>query len=722
MSSRPAPRYYPFLDGLRALSILAVLLFHSNSIWLEGGFLGVEAFFVISGFIITTLLRDQWLAYAGLDLRRFWLRRCRRLLPGVVTTVLATAAVVALFYPDDWGQVREDWLAGLSFTSNWLYIISERSYFELSGRPRLFEHLWSLGVEFQYYLLWPLLCLGLFRCGRLKAGAICLAGALLAGWWMAVLYAPGDDPSRVYFGTDTRLGGLLIGSAAAFILPEPREPGRLWAWFMDGLAWLSMAGLLWLFVSLDEAQPWLYRGGFAGVALLTAACILACVLHPRGVLARVLGWMPVRAVGTRAYNIYLWHWPVFCLSQPWVDVPLDGGALLAWRLVLIAVLVEVSYRWIDTPIRSGWLEKRYREWRQAGFVQHKAWTAVGLGCCGVFAVGFTSLPPFDRADTAQVVAMEQARLLGVGMEGGEATAAKPVADLVGEGGNGPAVADEVPAELQVAAPPAASDSHAVALPQLCTKEEAALAPAVAPWATIIAWPGEESVALANLFALDKPLMPPTEGGEQVAMAEEIRSDGAVGDSCSLPPTPLQPANFRVKTRQTDNGSYVFRVYPAEEGRRAVFALGDSVMLGAANVLSHAIGDIDVDAQVGRQWAAGTALLQERKRKDLLGDTVIVHLGNNGPISARQLREMLDILKDTPQVVLVNLKVPRPYEAASNALLAEASSLYPNVTVVDWRGPSLMARKAFGQDGLHLTNEGARLYAQLIAQTLCKERS
>jgi peptidoglycan/LPS O-acetylase OafA/YrhL/lysophospholipase L1-like esterase len=725
MSSRPAPRYYPFLDGLRALSILAVLLFHSNSIWLEGGFLGVEVFFVISGFIITTLLRDQWLAGGGLDLRRFWLRRCRRLLPGVVTTVLATAVVVAWFYPDDWEQVREDWLAGLSFTSNWLYIISERSYFELAGRPRLFEHLWSLGVEFQYYLLWPFLCLGLFRAGKWQGALCCLGGALAAGLWMAFLYTPGDDPSRVYFGTDTRLGGLLIGSAVAFILPEPGERKRACA--VDGLAWLSMAGLLWLLVNLDEAQPLLYRGGFAVVALLTSLCIFASALYPRGWVATALAWAPLRWVGVRAYNIYLWHWPVFGLSQPWVDVPLDGWALLALRLALIAVLVEVSYRWIDTPIRAGWLGKKYREWRQAGSVPHQAWTAVGLGCCGVFVVGLSSLPPFGRAATAQVVAMEQARLLGVGMEGGAAEV-QPLAPLAESGGG--SLADGALLEQ----PPAIADntgqpSVATAPQLLCTKEEADLAPSAAPWATIIAWPEDESVALANLFALNKPAAPflagamPAAGGEHWAMAGDIRSDGGVGDnSCRLPAASQQPANFQVKTRQTENGSYVFRVYPAEEGRRAVFALGDSVMLGAANVLSHSIGDIAVDAQVGRQWAAGTALLQERKRKDLLGDTVIVHLGNNGPISERQLREMLEILKDTPQVVLINLKVPRPYEAASNALLAEASSLYPNVTVVDWRGPSLMARKAFGHDGLHLTNEGARLYAQLIVQTLCKERS
>lgn len=753
------PRYYPSLDGLRAISIIAVLLFHANSIWLEGGFLGVEAFFAISGFIITTLLQDHWQKTSRLDLLRFWQRRCRRLLPGIITTVLATAGAVAVFYPEEFGQVREDLLPGLSFTSNWFYILSERSYFELAGRPRLLEHLWSLAVEFQYYLIWPLLCLPLFRFGKAAGFWACLGGAIAAGSWMAFLYQPGDDPSRIYFGTDTRIGGLLIGSAAAFALPDNIKrlsPAK--ACLFDAIAVLALAGLFMLFIFLDEAHPFLYRGGFACTALLTTLCIMAPIIHGQGMAAAMLGWKPMRIIGTRAYNIYLWHWPVFCLSQPWVDVPLDGIALFTLRLFIIAALTEVSYRFIDTPIRAGWLKKTYLELRQSTGLRRRTIAAAGLSSSGIFAAGFAALLSANQTDLSNSIATEQAQLLGIGSEldtPEETLLPAAIATAIPDQPQETAMGIEETSDTDIDEPPGANRLALSPMPNpllagACSNDDAPPLPLNAlpappqrrggPWPTIDSWPDYATAVLAATH-------PPNETaelglwnhggnpfyGQHVAahaqsllsMAAEHHSDAdgeEMPGSCRFSTPGEHPVNIKVKTRHTEKGSYVFRVYPAEEGKREVFALGDSVMLGAANLLSNAIGDIDVDAQVGRQLAAGTALLSERKRKDLLGNTVIVHLGNNGPISARQLTEMLDILKETQWVILVNLKVPRAYEAASNALLSEISAKYPNVTLADWHSPSLTAPKAFVHDGLHLTNEGVRLYAKLISQTLCKGRS
>lgn len=702
MSTHSKLPYYPSLDGLRALSIIAVILYHADSLWLAGGFLGVEAFFAISGFIITTLLLHDRQAGLALDLRRFWRHRCRRLLPGMLTTVLVTAWVVAVRYPEEWGQIQEDLLPSLTFTSNWFYIANERPYFDLAGRPRLYEHLWSLAVEFQYYLLWPVICLALFRCSRTFSIVFCLAGAFAASAWMALGHVPDADPTRWYFGTDTRLSGLLIGSATAFSMPRARGLTSIGqTCCADIAAGMALLGLLAFFVLMDEMHPVLYQGGFAAVALLTSLCIWLSIVHHNGLIAAILGAKPLTTLGLRAYNVYLWHWPVFCLTQPWVDVPLDGAALFAFRLGIIALLAEISYRWIDTPIRRGWLQRRWQKIRQRQQFG-AALASSGIIAVAVIAMLFTE-PGIFREASARSIAAEQAELLGINAQA--------------------ITAGNIPAPTPAAVEPSAAP------------------PPISPTLPWIFTPGFELAAYADSDVWQEygaaPVTPPdVPAGQAMPMLDgtppalpaspnmentgQEDNDAAcrLADATAHPPNPA--LNFKVKTRDTENGPYIVRIYPAAEDKRQVFAIGDSIMLGAANQLWRMIGDIDVDAQVGRQLSAGTALLAERKRRDLLADTVIVHLGNNSPINARQLSELLEVLKDTPQVVLVNLKVPRPYESANNALLTEAGIHYPNVTLIDWHGPSLTEKKVFARDGMHLTGAGVRLYTRLISQTLCNK--
>jgi peptidoglycan/LPS O-acetylase OafA/YrhL len=338
------------LDGLRALAVIAVLLYHGGL--LAGGFLGVEVFFVISGYLITRILIDEWQRDAHIDLCVFWLRRVRRLWPALFAMILVTVGFSTLALPDELFALRGAAIAGVLWISNWYSILVHQSYFEAVGRPPLLRHLWSLGIEAQFYALWPpalLLALRLGRIRRLWVGS--LAGALASAWLMALLFQPDADPSRVYYGTDTRASGLLIGAALAL------APAK---WLLDvpsavcgGAVCAALIGLGLLCARLTEFDPFLYRGGFLTVDALSALAIAATV-HHRGRLGRaVLEIRPLRWIGVRSYGIYLWHWPVLMLTRPHLDVRLDGWPLLMVRLLLIGALAELSYRFVELPFRRG---------------------------------------------------------------------------------------------------------------------------------------------------------------------------------------------------------------------------------------------------------------------------------------------------------------------------------------------------------------------------------
>jgi peptidoglycan/LPS O-acetylase OafA/YrhL len=377
---------------LRALAVIAVLLYHADLAWIPGGFLGVEVFFVISGYLITALLLAEWRQRGRIDLKTFWLRRARRLLPALYVLLVATLAFAVVFLPGEIAGLRGDVLAALGYVTNWYLIFGQESYFEAVGRPSLLQHLWSLAVEEQFYLIWPPilalgLCIGATRLRRRRVLTVVIFGAVASAMAMALLYVPGVDPSRIYYGTDTRATGLLCGAALAFLwspgekyrpsearhhrlgLPGRSRFRRRWGWtaplLLDIVGFAALGALVWFCVNLGEFQPFLYSGGFALVGIATTATIMA-VVHPHSVIgSRFLGSAPLRWVGVRSYGIYLWHWPVFMVTRPELDVPIDGLPLLALRLTATVVLADLSYRYIETPIRRGALGRAWRTLREA---------------------------------------------------------------------------------------------------------------------------------------------------------------------------------------------------------------------------------------------------------------------------------------------------------------------------------------------------------------------
>ncbi len=362
ISNSPKQRipYLPGLDGLRAIAVLAVIFYHANVSWAVGGYLGVESFFVISGYLITSLLLREYLANQRLALSQFWLRRARRLLPALCLLLAAVVPLAGWLAPDALPRLREDIPGALLYASNWVFVSREIPYFEKFGRPPLLQHLWSLAVEEQFYLVWPLAFWGILRLFRFRSAKqtyrLAVPILLLAGASFGLMiskFNPLADPSRVYYGTDTRACGFLLGAGLAMLWKPNREAGRT-SWRFDAAGISGIMGLLWIVGRLHEYETFLYRGGFLLAASLTCLVILA-VSNPRTHLSRLLGAPPLRWLGTRSYGIYLWHWPLMNVWN-WGGGSAQPSAItLALQLILTGMLAELSYRWIEQPIRRNGL-------------------------------------------------------------------------------------------------------------------------------------------------------------------------------------------------------------------------------------------------------------------------------------------------------------------------------------------------------------------------------
>jgi len=358
--------YRPGLDGIRALAVAAVVLFHGGVEPFSGGFLGVDLFFVLSGFLITSLLLEEHARTGTVDLARFWLRRARRLLPAALLVIVVSLVAVALLSSEDLPPLRGDALASALYVNNWHQILADRSYFEAFGRPSLLLHFWSLAVEEQFYLLWPPLLLVALRFLRPASVALlALLGAVASGVLMALLFDPSHDPTRVYYGTDTRATPLLAGVALAFVWPAMRGQvnvvGRGARIDLDVMGVAGLALVLYGVFSWEALDPFLYPGGLALTAL-GAVLLTASASHPASHVGRALGWAPLAWLGARSYGIYLWHWPVMALTRPELDVDASMWLLVPAQLAATVALAALSYRFVEMPVRRGAAQARLRAW------------------------------------------------------------------------------------------------------------------------------------------------------------------------------------------------------------------------------------------------------------------------------------------------------------------------------------------------------------------------
>lgn len=413
--STSSNRYIQSVDGLRAVAVIAVLLYHLGIDWIPGGFLGVDLFFVISGYVITGLILDSIERSGGLDLRAFYLSRVRRLLPALIAMVIFTTIYIGVYAPETVRRFLSDLPYVFTGTMNWALVNRQQDYFEAIGRPPLLQHTWSLAVEAQFYLIWPLVLLFVLRYfGKKNISLVALAIALASGIALFVYSIQIDiresAVSHVYFGTDTHSIGLFLGAALAVSWKPQnltKEITKRAQDFIDLIGVFGFLGLLSAFLFINESDPTLYRVAFPLTAIFGCATLIS-VIHPASRFAPLLSTKPALWIGERSYGIYLWHWIVFQLTRPSLDLVGDDWALYSLRVLIVFALADISYRYIETPVRRGsfelWLRgMKYRT--RAVRIRQKLSSLLAV----VLTLAATSLISINAMERADEIAAEERR-------------------------------------------------------------------------------------------------------------------------------------------------------------------------------------------------------------------------------------------------------------------------------------------------------------------------
>lgn len=433
--ARPKSRYIPALDGLRTLAVVAVVLYHLNLTWAQGGLLGVTIFFVLSGYLITRLLLNEVAKTGRIDLKSFWIRRIRRLFPAVVTVVVVTCALCTIFNHVMLTKMRPDILPSLLFFNNWWQIAQDVSYFNALGDPSPLTHFWSLAIEEQFYLIWPPLLFAMvsMHVSKPNTRRVVLGLAAVSALAMMVLYNPTADPSRVYYGTDTRVFSLLLGAWMAFIPDRdlapvrlahrlgldrlasaakrgkldknakdghgektdsaaetaPAQPSALARFWsspasIDVLGVVGLVGLATMVALTNGYTAFQYRGGTLLCSILTLMVIAACV-QPQSLVARALAAEPLVWVGKRSYSIYLWHYPLLLLMNPVANINDTPWWQYILQVLVVVAVAECCYRFIETPFRKGAFGRTVSEFRD-GTTTPASWVRAHIPVCATCGV------------------------------------------------------------------------------------------------------------------------------------------------------------------------------------------------------------------------------------------------------------------------------------------------------------------------------------------------
>ena len=600
--------YLPGLDGLRAVAVGLVLAYHLGYSRAAGGYIGVELFFVLSGWLVCALLVNEHQRTDRIALRDFWVRRARRLLPAVGVVVAGTLAWASVAQPERLAELRDQAVAAVGYHLNWRLIVDHKSYFEAAGGPSALEHLWSLSIEEQFYLVFPLLCgLVLVRTGRKHAVALALAGAVAATVLRFAL-AGGGDPTRLYFGTDTRAAGLLAGVALGLFWTPNRlraHTGRVFVAALDAVAVAAALVVGWYAFGLTDRDGAAFRGGLTAVQLATLA-LIAVVVYPAPTrTARLLAASPLRWVGQRSYGIYLIHWPVIVFTAVAPGQQPESPLKVAAQVALVLGLAAASYRWIEQPVR------------------HR-----GFGDAG-------------RDALMRVARAVEGRSL------------------------------------------------------------AALATAV----TVV-------VGLALVVSVGHDVM--TAEGPEAAQPERVLITAPASPTTTAAPTTTAPA---VAPTTTAPAPAAPTPPPGVPG--GFTGIGDSVLVGAGPALSARLGGgITVDAVIGRQMDEAGDVVRALDAQGLLGQVVLLHLGNNGPFTEAQIEDVLAAIGPDRQVMLVNVMVPRRWEGEVNNALDAAVARHPaNTRLVDWWSLVTSESGLTREDGYHLTAAGAERFTDLVVSQI-----
>ena len=575
-------RHIAPIDGLRAIAVAAVMLYHLGISWIPGGFLGVDLFFVISGYVITRLILDSIDRSSALDFREFYLARVRRLIPALLILVAVTLPAIALFAPDAIKRFLSDLPYVLTGTNNWRLVAKHTDYFAAIGRPPLLQHTWSLAVEAQFYLLWPaILILTLRFFGKQRLARISLLISSISGiaLFLFSLHLDGASSSRIshiYFGTDTHSLGLFLGAALAVswvpanlsanISPRAQD-------FVDFIGVIGLIGLLATFLFIDESHPALYRIAFP-LAGVFGCAVLTSIVHPASRFAPLLRSRVLIWIGERSYGIYLWHWPIFQMSRPGIDITGSPIALNLVRVLLVLGVADISYRYFEYPIRRGQLANWFR----------------GL-----------------KYRTPQV------------------------------------------------------------------RRRAKLIIATSTIASVLIIGSSTALAIARYNREGKTVMLPI----TTPIAE-----------------PMKAA-------------------PAKPG---IWLTGDSVILGIKAKLGSHFPLALVNARVGRQIGELIDVVKA-DRAHVHHQIVVLDLGNNNILTKSDVEDLFALLKDQPEIIVVNTAVPRSWRDHNDEIIASVVSEYSQAKLVDWASISADHPEFFAPDGVHLNELGGDVYVSAILDAL-----
>jgi peptidoglycan/LPS O-acetylase OafA/YrhL len=596
--------------------VLAVMGFHEGASELSGGFLGVDVFFVLSGFLITDLLVAQYDRLGRVNLKNFWAGRARRLLPPLAVMLIIVSAAATVIEPSREASLRQALLAAATYTSNWYQILHHVSYFATFGPLPPLDHLWSLAIEEQFYLIWPLILwfLILRLNGRRARVTATLLGAGISAAAMALVYTPGN-PSLVYYGTDTHAFALLIGAALALSYPLatlgsiPAAQIRQ----LDAAGVIGLVVLAWAAGHFSGSDPAVYPVGLILASLGAAGLVAAAAGN--GVIASITSLPPLRWLGIRSYGIYLWHWPVIALAGALAGAGPTSPWLWLIETCAAIALACVSWRFIETPIMQNGFRSTCRHW----------WRLL--------------------VDESLRPVVSRRRLMPLMV-----AAAAGVAVIVA--------------------------SYGIARP-----------------------PGPAA---------------PTGLLRQVAEGQRVGTA-----SRETRPT-LDPAAAKPRESPAPTPACRTRERPPKVSGWQVTAVGDSVMVASTAALEAAMPDIYIDAQVGRQMAAGLTIIRSLAASGVLRHYVIVGLGTNGTVTAAQIRQLRRIIGPDRDLILVNTFGPMTWESKVNAVLAAAARQGSHVDLANWHQAIASRTDLLWPDGIHPRPSGARLYARVVLSAVRAE--
>jgi peptidoglycan/LPS O-acetylase OafA/YrhL len=585
MSSKGAQstRHISSIDGLRAIAVTAVVLYHLGISWIPGGFLGVDLFFVISGYVITRLILDSINQSSALDLRAFYAARIRRIFPGFIFMVICTIIFIGVWAPEAIKRFLSDLPYALTGTINWLLVARNQDYFETIGRPPLLQHTWSLAVELQFYLIWPIILLTVLKYfGKKNIARIALIIAMISGTTLFFVSLQLDQAnakqiSHIYFGTDTHSLGLFLGAALAVSwIPQNLSANieKRAQDVIDAIGVVGLLGLISVFLFIDQSNASLYRIAFP-LAGIFGCLVIISLVHPASRFAPLISTAPFRWIGQRSYGIYIWHWVIFQVTRPSVDLSGQTWALYLARVLLVLALADISLRWVEIPFRQGVVQNWFR----------------GM-----------------KYRSSKVRLRQQLSVI---------------------------------------------------------------------FSIVITLAITTSISVQAITKSDQ-------------IANEL----------------LAPSNELTK--------------PTEDlaSTTGLWVTGDSVILGIRSKLEAKQHISLVNARVGRQAPELLAVMRV-DQTSVPESPVVFNLGNNNALSEPTVVEIFEILKNQPQIIVVNTAVPRSWKDANNAIISSVAARYPNVIVIDWNKISTGRPELFAPDGVHLSPAGSDVYVDLVVSVLTK---